>query len=110
MKSIIVLATLLMSTSAYAEKCFSNKEFMEYIDKEKLATVFNGEVAGNKINEYMMTKDRQMVIVEYEKSLDGNALNLEKYCIIGQVNTVTFNDKAIEYLYAILDKVKGQKT
>ena len=90
-------------------KCYPNAEFMKLIDEKALVTLYNGEKNG-KINEVMMTKDRHLYVVEYDKASDGNALQAKQYCVIGILNDVTFNDSAIEFLSKLLDKYKGQKT
>ena len=90
-------------------KCYPNAEFMKLIDEKALVTLYNGEKSG-KINEVMMTKDRHLYVVEYDKASDGNALQAKQYCVIGILNDVTFNDSAIEFLSKLLDKYKGQKT
>lgn len=90
-------------------KCYPNAEFMKVIDEKALVTLYNG-VIGNKMHEVMMTKDRHMYIVEYDKATDGNAMAAKQYCVTGILNDVTFNDSAIEFLSQLLDKYKGQKT
>jgi hypothetical protein len=90
-------------------KCYPNAEFMKVIDEKALVTLYNG-VIGNKMHEVMMTKDRHMYIVEYDKVTDGNAMAAKQYCVTGILNDVTFNDSAIEFLSQLLDKYKGQKT
>jgi hypothetical protein len=90
-------------------KCYPNDVFMKLIDEKALVTLYNGEKNG-KINEVMMTKDRHLYIVEYDRAADGNALQAKQYCVIGILNDVTFNDSAIEFLSKLLDKYKGQKT
>lgn len=89
-------------------KCYPNAEFMKLIDEKALVTLYNGEKNG-KINEVMMTKDRHLYIVEYDKASDGNALQAKQYCVLGILNDVTFNDSAIEFLSNLLEKYKGQK-
>lgn len=90
-------------------KCYPNTEFMKLIDEKALVTLYNGEKNG-KIDEVMMTKDRHLYVVEYDKASDGNALQAKQYCVVGILNDVTFNDSAIEFLSKLLDKYKGQKT
>lgn len=90
-------------------KCYPNSEFMKMIDEKALVTLYNG-MAGNKVHEVMMTKDRFLYIVEYDKASDGNALQAKQYCVTGILSDVTFNDSAIEFLSKLLDKYKGQKT
>lgn len=90
-------------------KCYPNAEFMKLIDEKALVTLYNGEKNG-KIDEVMMTKDRHLYVVEYDKASDGNALQAKQYCVVGILNDVTFNDSAIEFLSKLLDKYKGQKT
>lgn len=90
-------------------KCYPNAEFMKMIDDKALVTLYNG-ISDGKINEVMMTKDRHLYVVQYNKSSDGNALTSKEYCVIGILNDVTFNDSAIEFLSKLLDKYKGQKT
>lgn len=92
-----------------AIKCYPNAEFMKLIDDKGLVTLYNGEKS-NKINEVMLTKDRHMYVIEYDKAADGNAMAAKQYCVIGILNDVTFNDSAIEFLSKLLDKYKGQKT
>ena len=90
-------------------KCYPNAEFMKMIDDKALVTLYNGVSAG-KINEVMMTKDRHLYVVQYDKATDGNALKANQYCVVGILDDVTFNDSAIEFLSNLLDKYKGQKT
>jgi hypothetical protein len=107
-----VLGFLVVHNMAKADdvlKCYPNAEFMKMIDEKALVTLYNGEKNG-KINEVMMTKDRHLYIVEYDKAADGNALQAKQYCVSGILNDVTFNDSAIEFLSKLLDKYKGQKT
>lgn len=92
-----------------ALKCYPNAEFMKMIDDKALVTLYNG-LHGNKMHEVMMTKDRHMYIVEYDKASDGNAMAAKQYCVTGILNDVTFNDSAIEFLSNLLEKYKGQKT
>ena len=92
-----------------AIKCYPNAEFMKLIDEKAHVTLYNGE-KNNKINEVMMTKDRHLYVVQYDKASDGNALKANQYCVIGVLDDVTFNDSAIEFLSKLLDKYKGQKT
>ena len=107
----LVLGFLVTWNVAHSEelKCYPNAEFMKLIDEKALVTLYNGEKNG-KINEVMMTKDRHMYVVEYDKAADGNALQAKQYCVIGVLNDITFNDAAIEFLSKLLDKYKGQKT
>lgn len=90
-------------------KCYPNAEFMKIIDDKALVTLYNA-LHGNKMHEVMMTKDRHMYIVEYDKAADGNAMAAKQYCVTGILNDVTFNDSAIEFLSNLLEKYKGQKT
>ena len=90
-------------------KCYPNAEMMKLIDEKALVTLYNGEKNG-RINEAMMSKDRHLYLVEYDKASDGNALQAKQYCVVGILNDVTFNDTAIEFLSKLLDKYKGQKT
>ena len=90
-------------------KCYPNAEFMKIIDDKALVTLYNA-LHGNKMHEVMMTKDRHMYIVEYDKASDGNAMAAKQYCVTGILNDVTFNDSAIEFLSNLLEKYKGQKT
>lgn len=98
-----------MAKADDAIKCYPNAEFMKMIDEKALVTLYNGEKNG-KIDEVMMTKDRHLYVVEYDKASDGNALQAKQYCVVGILNDVTFNDSAIEFLSKLLDKYKGQKT
>jgi hypothetical protein len=115
MKNIMfsVIISSMITGSAFAAesdlKCYPNAEFMKMIDEKALVTLYNGEKNG-KINEVMMTKDRHLYVVEYDKAADGNALQAKQYCVVGILNDVTFNDSAIEFLSKLLDKYKGQKT
>lgn len=106
-----VLGFMVVHNMAKAEdlKCYPNAEFMKMIDDKALVTLYNG-VKNDKMNEVMMSKDRHLFIVEYDKASDGNALQAKQYCVIGVLDDVTFNDKAIEYLNQLLEKVRGQKT
>jgi hypothetical protein len=91
------------------EKCYPNKEFMQYIQDNHLVTVYGGETTTGKRQELMISNDRRAIVVEYDKTKDGNALTAEKYCVTGVTHDVTFNDSAIEFLSKLLDKVRGQK-
>jgi hypothetical protein len=91
-------------------KCYENKDFMKTIDEKGLVTLYNGYRTDNKISEIMMSKDRFIYMIEYDKATDGNAFAAKQYCIIGLLKEVTFNETAIEYLYKLLEKVRGQKT
>jgi hypothetical protein len=105
------LGFMVVHNMAKAEdlKCYPNAEMMKMIDEKALVTLYNGEKNG-KINEAMMSKDRHLYIVEYDKASDGNALKAKQYCVTGILNDVTFNDSAIEFLSNLLEKYKGQKT
>jgi hypothetical protein len=105
------LGFMVVHNMAKAEeaKCYPNAEFMKLIDEKALVTLYNGMV-GNKVNEIMMTKGRQVYVVEYDKATDGNALQAKQYCITRVLDDVTFNDSAIEFLSNLLEKYKGQKT
>lgn len=89
-------------------KCYPNAEFMKIIDDKGLVTLYNG-FKDNKVNEILMSKDRHLYTVMYDKATDGNALKATSYCITGILNDVTFNDTALDYLYKILEKARGQK-
>lgn len=109
----VVLGFMAAHNFAKAEesviKCYPNTEFMKLIDDKALVTLYNGLI-GTKMHEVMMTKDRHMYIVEYDKASDGNAMAAKQYCVTGILSDVTFNDSAIEFLSNLLDKYKGQKT
>ena len=105
-----IFVTYNWATASEADiKCYANADFMKMIDDKALVTLYNGVSAG-KINEVMMTKDRHLYVVQYDKAADGNALKANQYCVIGVLDDVTFNDSAIEFLSKLLDKYKGQKT
>jgi len=91
-------------------KCYTNKEFMQYIEDNHLVTVYGGDTTTNKRQELLISNDRRAVAVEYDKTKDGNALAADKYCVTSVIHDVTFNDSAIEFLSKLLDKVRGQKT
>jgi hypothetical protein len=57
-----------------------------------------------------MSKERYIYVVEYDKATDGNAFAAKQYCVTTILKNVTFNESAIEYLYQLLEKVRGQKT
>lgn len=109
----VVLTFMFLHNVAKAQeqqlKCYPNAEFMKLIDEKALVTLYNGLI-GTKMHEVMMTKDRHMYIVEYDKATDGNAMAAKQYCVTGILSDVTFNDSAIEFLSNLLDKYKGQKT
>ncbi len=108
----VIISSMLTGSALSAEselKCYENKEFMKMIDDKALVTLYNG-IKNDKMNEVMMSKDRHLFIIEYDKSSDGNAMAAKQYCVVGVLDDVTFNDKAIEYLGQLLEKVKGQKT
>jgi len=111
---ILVGACLGLSVAIAQEKttdlkCYPNAEFMKLIDEKALVTLYNGLI-GNRMHEVMMTKDRHMYLVEYDKATDGNAMAAKQYCVTGILSDVTFNDSAIEFLSQLLEKYKGQKT
>ena len=57
----VVISSMLTGSALAAEselKCYPNDVFMKLIDDKGLVTLYNGEKNG-KINEVMMTKDRQ---------------------------------------------------
>jgi hypothetical protein len=111
---IAVAISSMLSGSALAAdlelKCYENKEFMKIIDDMDLVTIYNGFKTPEKINDILMTKDRRIITVEYDKVADGNSLAATQYCITGILNKVTFNDSTVEFLYNVLEKVRGQKT
>jgi hypothetical protein len=115
MKNIMfgVVVTSMLSGSALAAdldvKCYENKEFMKIIDDMDLVTVYNGRKSETKVNDILMTKDRRLVTVEYDKASDGNALAAKQYCVTGILTDITFNDSVVEFLYNLLEKAKGQK-
>lgn len=109
----VIIASMLSGSAIAADlelKCYENKEFMKVIDDNDLVTVYNATKTPTTISEIMMTKDRRLLTVEYEKATDGNAFNAKKYCIVGILDNVTFNDSVIEFLYNVLEKARGQKT
>lgn len=111
--SAVMIASALSGPALAAgpeKKCYENKEFMKLIDDNALVTLYNGVTPNNKINEIMLSKDRHIYGVEYDRATDGNALAAKNYCIYSIVDDVTFNDKSIEFLYNILEKARGQKT
>ena len=116
MKKIImaVVISSMLSGSALAAdlelKCYENKDFLRIVDELDLVTVYNGLKAPSKITEIMMTKDRRLVTVEYDKADDGNAFKAKQYCVVGILDSVTFNDSVVEFLYNMLEKMRGQKT
>jgi hypothetical protein len=116
MKNIMfgVLIASMLSGSALAAdlelKCYENKDFLRIVDELDLVTVYNGLKTPSKIIEIMMTKDRRLVTVEYDKAEDGNAFKAKQYCVAGILDNVTFNDSVIEFLYNMLEKMRGQKT
>lgn len=108
----VIISSMLTGSALSAEselKCYENKEFMKLIDDKSLVTLYNG-TKGDKVNEVLMSKNRYMYIVEYDKSPDGNALGAKQYCVTGVLNDVTFNESAVEYLNKLLEKYKGQPT
>lgn len=108
-----IVASMLSGSALAADlelKCYDNKEFMKIIDDLDLVTVYNGHIGENKISEILMTKDRRLATVEYEKASDGNAYAAKQYCINGILKDVTFNDSVIEFLFNVLEKMRGQKT
>lgn len=111
---LVVQGFLIMNNTSKAKaedalKCYPNAEFMKMIDDKALVTLYNG-LRGDKIHEVMLSKDRHMYIIEYDKAADGNAMTAKQYCVTGVLNEVTFNDSAIEFLSNLLEKYKGQKT
>ena len=105
-----VLGFMAVHNMAKAEepKCYPNADFMKFIDDKALVTLYNGS-KGNQVNEVMMSKDRHVWVVEYDKASDGNAMAAKQYCVLGILDDVTFNDSAIEFLYGLLEKAKGKK-
>lgn len=91
-------------------KCYNNKEFMTIIDNKDLVTLFSSKTTTEKTQEVLINKNRESYIVEYDKPANGSATSSDKYCVINFTHDLSFNDSAIEFLYKILEKVKGQKT
>ena len=91
-------------------KCYGNAEFMKVIEEKSLSTIYNGLKSDKEVQEVMLSANRDIYIIEYQKSPDNNALNAKSYCIVGVLNNVTFNEDAIEFLYKLLEKMRGQKT
>ena len=89
-------------------KCYNNKDFMQYINDNHLVIVYAGETTTGKTQELMVSNDRHAYTVEYVKPKEG-ATASDKYCVLGVVRDVTFNDSAIEFLYNLLEKVRGKK-
>ena len=89
-------------------KCYSNKDFMKYIDDNHLVTVFAGETTTGKTQEQMVSNDRHAYTIEYVKPKEG-ATSSDKYCVTSVIRDVTFNDSAVEFLYKLLEKVRGKK-
>lgn len=89
-------------------KCYSNKDFMKYIDDNHLVTVYGGETTTEKTQELMISNDRKAYTVEYVRPKEG-ATAADKYCVVSVTHDVTFNDSAIEFLYNLLEKVRGKK-
>ena len=56
-----------------------------------------------------MSKDRKLYTIIYDRATDGNALKATDYCVTAVIDDVKFNDTALEYLYKILEKARGQK-
>jgi ribosomal protein S24E len=109
------MVALTITGSAYAAesakpeaKCYTNKEFMKYIDDNHLVTLYAGETTTGKTQEILLSNDRRSVTVEYIKPKEG-ATASDQYCVISVIHDVTFNDSAIEFLSKLLDKVRGQK-
>ena len=113
-KFMIASAIAILSYSAIAQevkpefKCYTNKDFMKYIDDNHLVTVYGGETTTGKTQEIMISNDRKAYTIEYVKPKEG-ATAADKYCVTSIVHDVTFNDAAIEFLSKLLDKVRGQK-
>jgi len=115
MKNIMIAVAIssMLSGSALAAdlelKCYENKEFIKIIDDMDLVTVYNGSKSDTKTNDILLTKDRRLVTVEYDKATDGNALAAKQYCVTGILTGITFNESVVEFLYNLLQKAKGQK-
>lgn len=109
-KATLIAAMMFVAGAAKAQdvKCYPNADFMKFIDDKALVTLYNG-VKGDKMNEVMMSKDRHLWVVEYDKATDGNAMVAKQYCVLGVLDDVTFNDTAIEFLSKLLEKAKGRK-
>lgn len=108
----VIIASMLSGSALAADlelKCYENKEFMKIVDDMDLVTVYNGRKTETKMNDILMTKDRRLVTVEFDKSADGNVLNASQYCVTGILTGITFNDSVVEFLYNLLEKAKGQK-
>lgn len=110
----VVISSLLTGSALAAEpalKCYPNKEFMKMIDENNLTTVYNGfKKDSNKVTEIMMSNNRYMYTVEYDKAADGSASKADQYCIVSVLQEVTFNETALDYLHGLLEKFRGQKT
>lgn len=115
MKNIMIAVAIssMLSGSALAAdlelKCYENKDFMKIIADMDLVTVYNGSKTDTKTNDILMTKDRRLVTVEYDKASDGNALVAKQYCVTGILTGIRFNDSVVEFLYNMLEKMRGQK-
>ncbi len=108
-----MVASMLSGSALAAEselKCYENKDFMKMIDDKNLSTIYNGLKDNNRVSEIMMSKERYIYVVEYDKATDGNAFAAKQYCVTTILKNVTFNESAVEYLYQLLEKVRGQKT
>lgn len=92
------------------QKCYKNEEFMKLIDEQRLVTLFNASNKDSKVIEVMISRSRQTYIVQYDKSADGNALVAQQYCVVLSATETNFNESAVEFLYNLLEKSKGQKT
>jgi len=104
-----ILGFMAVQSMAKADevKCYANADFMKFIDSNKLITLYN-TVKGKEVQEVLMSMERRLYVVEYEKGTEG-ASSAKSYCIVATMNDVTFNDNAIELLFGLLEKMKGQK-
>lgn len=117
MKNIMfgaMIASMLTGSALAAEpelKCYPNTEFNKILDEKGFVTLFNGiKQNSKKITEVLMSKDRYIYTAEYDLPANGTASNATQYCLVSVIRDITFNDKALEYLYNLLEKYKGQKT
>lgn len=92
------------------EKCYKNEDFMKVIDEQRLVTLFNATSKNNKVVEVMMSQRRHVYIIQYDKPKDGAAVTAQQYCVIHAATETNFNESAVEFLYNLLEKSRGQKT
>ena len=106
--SAMVLSYNSVNAAEVELKCYPNKEFMTLIDEHDLLTLYQGKLPNKMTQEIMISKDRFIYTIEYNRPDNTSATSIDKYCVTTKLDGVTFNDVAIELLNKVLERVKGK--